>query len=219
MTRTAFSGISAALLGIGATLCAANPVHADATRTTPLARLFPYLEHYYRMAPAERDSFRLVYRLRKPAPALPPALDHPARRTPTPTHGQGVEQQPPDPAMLRDGLFETTARPDQKFSIRMSPEPVVALAASMPTAPSNEAVAEISAGIRRFAGVLGFAAPRLSGVSFDGVRSGEAVFADGRRVPLPMAAGKPVYRPATPAMRGAVRLEFPNAPTDVDFAD
>lgn len=211
--------IRAAWVGLSAALLAASAVHADAVRTVPLVKMFPYLEHYYRLAPTERERFNLEYRFRKPSPSVTAFMVQGARRVPVRTDARNIVQDLPDPVMLQSGVLETSATKDQKFSIGLSPQPVLTLSTSMPAAESAEAVAEISAVIRRFAGVLGFAAPRFNGVRFDGVRSGEAVFADGRRVPLPVVEGKPVYRPNTPAMRGAVRLAFPNAPTDVDFTD
>lgn len=197
----------------------AGAAQAQAVRTVPLEKMFPYLSAYHSMAPAERDSFRIDYRVRKPDAAVTAVMVNGARRVPLQINGAGWVLNAPDAAMLRGGLFETTATREQKFSVGLTVRPVLTLAAAMPAAESAESVREITAGIRRFAGVLGFAAPRITGVAYEGVRSGEAVMADGRRVALPVVDGDPVFRPAAPAMRGAVRLEFPSAPTGVDFAD
>lgn len=210
LSRWVFAGVLAAF-GYG--LAAAQGV-----RTVPLEKMFPYLSAYQSMAPVERDSFRLDYRMRKPDAGVTGVMVNGARRVPIQLDAGGWVQNPPDAAMLRGGVFETTATREQKFSVGLTVRPVIALAASMPAADSAESVAEIGAGIRRFAGVLGFAAPRITGVVYKGVRSGAAVTSDGRRIPLPLEKGEPVYRPTAPAMRGAARLEFPSAPTGADFA-
>jgi hypothetical protein len=59
------------------------------------------------------------------------------------------------------------------------------------------------------------AMPKLSGVVFSGVASGEAELADGRRVALPVVKGMVTFMPS--ALPTAKVLHFPRAPSRVEI--
>lgn len=193
------------------------------TRTVPAQQILPYRAEYLSLRAEERDSFRLEYVLRsKDAGPLPPLnWIRGGVRTPVQLSPQGAVLNPPsDGTALRETQLEIVQSPGEarrQVSLGMSPKPNLTLAPVMPVARPAEAVREIGAAIGRFAGVMGMFAPRMTGVAFVGVPSGQAVFADGRRRALPLDRGRPVYKPDEGPMRNARELVFPSAPTDAAF--
>jgi hypothetical protein len=65
--------------------------------------------------------------------------------------------------------------------------------------------------VRKSAGVLGFAAPRMTRVYFKDSAGGEAVFPDGHAVKLGVLKGFAFYD--TDKQRGAKTLRFSKPPT------
>ncbi len=93
----------------------------------------------------------------------------------------------------------------------MQMQPVVRLAGTMPAAEFAAAIDQCNSAIRRRAGVIGFAVPKMEQVMFVGAGSGQAVLAGGRTVTLPQFKGMPFYRPSE--LPGAEGLKFAKAPT------
>jgi hypothetical protein len=69
--------------------------------------------------------------------------------------------------------------------------------------------------VRKAAGIMAMAMPKLSQVSFPGAPSGEVVMADGKRVPLPLLKGVPSFTPSD--FPSARTLRFPKAPLKTDM--
>jgi len=84
-------------------------------------------------------------------------------------------------------------------------------AAEMNAADITAAVDQANRGIRRAAGVIRFAVPKMAGVQFEGAGSGEVVMADGKRAPLPVVRGHPAFMPASfPAAKTLVLARTPS---------
>jgi len=77
------------------------------------------------------------------------------------------------------------------------------------------AIAQTSAAIARFAGVLAFAAPKIKACTFPGAPSGVAVLPDGKTQPLPLIKGAPAYDPT--AIKGVKLIRLAKAPIVVSL--
>jgi hypothetical protein len=66
-------------------------------------------------------------------------------------------------------------------------------------------------------GLIAFALPKLTGVSFPGAGSGKARLANGSEVQLPVAEGAPFYDPK--AMKGAATILLARVPGRLTFKD
>ena len=183
--RTIFA--AAALLGAALT---ATTAFAE-TRTVPADKLFPFLDSYYKLAPADRSQFHLSYRLHvqgaKPeqvrltlhegSGAIPIDTANPTDLSPLPT-----------PAHLKTATV-TYVRPDgAKFGVELNVTPNAALDRTMDARALAQAVSQAHAGSKKLAGLLALAVPNLDRVVFYGVTSGEVILANGAARPLPTVA-------------------------------
>jgi hypothetical protein len=210
------------LAGLGLAIPAGALAQAIETKQFDAGKLMPYLEQYLTIAPAERDAFRLEYLYRSEGGAPPPTMTlvQGSQRTALRFGAGGLLLNPPTSASGLRGAKVEVQRPagsQGRGSIAMNVVPVMPLGAMIPAAEAIESLNELAAATRRFAGVLGFAAPRIEAVLFTGVASGQAVMPNGGRANLAIKDGKVRYRPLDAAVRGATQLVFPNAPTRVDF--
>lgn len=187
------------LLVAAPALLLAGPALAQARKTVATRRVFPFLDRYLALPAAQRTRFRTAYYLRRegaPAAGLRGWFVVGQARTPMRTNGDGRVSPLPTLAQWRDGELELDAPADSTFSVSMEIEPSLAPAASMPAAPLAEAIEQAQAAVRRVAGVMRFAAPRLTRVSMVGVGSAQVVLAGGRQATLPLAGGHPAFAPA-----------------------
>ncbi|WP_284359194.1 hypothetical protein [Candidatus Phycosocius spiralis] len=136
-------------------------------------------------------------------------------RTPIELNSQGQVLNLPDVNMFKNGVIEIQASLNQG-SVKLSLKPTIALAKSIPVQAVNNSLTDYAAAVSRM-GPASFMIPKLKGVSFEGVSTGRAILADGRKVSLPLEAKKPVFRPAHPNLKSATHLEFDVVPTDVGF--
>mgnify|MGYP001550108757 CR=1 FL=1 len=204
------------LLAALAVLALAAPAHAaDRVVTAPMKKVFPYLEAYLSMPPAERSRFAMAYRLTVDGaanPGLKVAIVRGAERTPLPLDGFGRIARLPNLAMLKsDAKVELAGPQGHKIGLALELEPNVAAAAEMDAHALALACDQATTGAKKAAGVLGFAAPRLDRVVFQGAAGGQAVNAQGRATPLAMVKGNPVFDPAKTPDAKAIR--FTRAPT------
>jgi hypothetical protein len=110
---------------------------------------------------------------------------------------------------------EVGVEPGTKLGLTVSLEPLVAPAADLDAAELAAAIAQAGPGMKKIAGVLGLALPMPKAVLFVGAASGEAVLADGKRVPLPLVKGAPAYDPAV--IPGARRIRLASVPRKLDI--
>jgi len=198
----------------GAAAQSARPAAAKKAEPLRPAKIFPYHETYMRLPAAERTRFQLAYFLLlngRPAPGADVYVEDGGVRTPIAIAPDG-RMQPPPLALLRSKTASVVfPQGTEKFNVQMSLIPTAPLGQEMRAADLAAAIAQANRGIRRAAGVIGLVAPRMGQVKFIGAGSGEAVLADGRRVPLPIVEGAPVYQPA--ALPNARTLVFARKPT------
>lgn len=171
------------------------------TVAVPAKKLFPYLDAYLSLPPAERSRFSMAYRALldgKPATGLKLVLVEGGQRTPLPIDGFGRIGRQPSLAQLRssDAKVEVTGPEGHKLGLALDMEPAVAPAAEIDAHALAQACDQATAGAKKAAGVLGFAAPRLDRVVFEGAAGGQAVTAQGRTVALAVVKGEPVFDPA-----------------------
>ena len=187
-------------------------------RVIDVKKAFPFYDTYLRIPADARDGFRLGYRLSGAPGSARPQMNYLLAHTRTPIDigPTGIVQNLPDSNMLNNGKIEVGAG-QPRISISLDLQPIVPLARTISVEDAANPLNDYAGAIRR-AGPLAALAPKLNGVVFKGVASGEAVFGDGRRVALGSANGGIIFKPAQPNMRGAVSLAFPTSPREVSFA-
>ena len=198
-------------------VAAAGPaIAADAPEGIPAKKLFPFLDLYLGIPPADRTRFVMAYYLRqngKPATGVTLTLiSAGGARSAIPLGPDGRLQRTPALADLMDGKITLVkADPASKFQLSMELQPTTRMADTLPAAELAAAIAQCKAAIKARAGMIGFAAPKIEQVTFAGVPAGTAVFADGRTAALPLYKGMPAWDPA--AMAGVASLKFAKAPS------
>lgn len=193
----------------------------ERTVALPAKKMFPYLEAYLSLPPAERSRFAMAYRALidgKPAVGLKLVLLDGAQRTPLPIDGFGRISRQPSLAQLRSAQakVEVTGPEGHKFGLALDLEPAIAPAAEIDAHALAQACDQATAGAKKAAGVMGFAAPRLDRVVFEGAAGGQAVTANGRTVALAVVKGEPVFDPAK--LPDARVVRFTRAPRRLTLA-
>jgi hypothetical protein len=216
-TNASLIGFSLAALSLVLT-AQAETASSNGARQIPVKKLFPYYDLYLGLPPQDRDGFYLEYLIKSSETNVRPRMVYAlgSVRTPIQLDSKGKILTMPDLNMLRQGKVEVPASaPPGRIMLNL--EPVVPLGRTIPANAVSNSVADYTKAIGR-AGPLALAIPKLTGIAFKGVASGQVVFADGRKVSLPVEGGIPVFRPSQSAMRGAVSLEFPTVPSQAQFA-
>lgn len=224
--RRAVWALAAALVigGLTAVVTAPEPAFAQAAKPKPKIKpkqIFPYWENYLRIPAAERTRFHLAYTLTSNGKPLTDvalfAVDG-ARREPI-AIGPDGRLRPPSLDFFRSktAVIEAPTATGRAFNVQMELLATAPPAREMDAATVAAAIDQANAGIRKAAGPIGMVAPKMARMVFEGAGSGEAVDAQGRRTPLPTAAGgDPVFQPA--AMPNARRLLFARTPVKLQLA-
>jgi hypothetical protein len=189
---------------------------AAAPKALPAKKLFPFLDLYLGIPPAERSRFTMSYYLRQNGKAATAAaivlVGAGGARTPLPVGADGRFQRTPTLADLKAGAtVEIAPHADAKYQLSMELEPIARMAEVMNAADFTAAIVQCAAAIKKNAGVLGFVAPKITQVAFVGVQAGTAVLAGGKTAALPLVKTLPAYSPT--ALPGASQLKFAKAPT------
>lgn len=184
-------------------------------KAPPVRKVFAYYDVYLGVPPAERSRFVMTYYLKvngKPAGGQNLYLVMPGgARTLLTQAADGRFTRLPTLAELKDGVLDVDRKnPTDKFSISMEMQPVVRLGETVAAADLVAALDQCNSAIRKRAGVIGFAVPRMEQVIFVGAGSGSAALAGGKAAPLPLFKGMPFYRPSD--LAGAQTLKFAKAP-------
>jgi hypothetical protein len=189
------------------------------SQSVPLDKMFPFLQAYLELPPAERNLFALDYRLAGEAQALQSvrvALVDKGASAPIAIGADGKFGWLPSLQQFRDkAQVSIEAAKGVRLGLVMSVEPAVRPAQEIDAAELAASIVQAQAGERKVAGVLAFAAPKLTRIAFDGVKSGEAVGPDGRAQPLPLVKGRPVFDPVS--LKGTKTVRFPAAPTRAEL--
>ena len=174
----------------------AAPMARAAARPSAKAdTLYPYLKMYLEAPPGQRDRFVLAYyvmRDRKPAPDVKAALigANGARR-PIAIAGDGRIQTLPSLAELHANIqVELDMPPSDKVGTNLEILATVPPAPRMDTRALELSMQQANAAIAAHAGVLAFAAPKLTCAYMVGAHSGQAVLANGRSTALPLRTGQ-----------------------------
>lgn len=188
MTRRTVLGLLAGLTMLAtATASSAQPAPARKA-PVPAAKLFPYLDRYLKLPPAERTMFGIAYVVTRdgaPARGLKMWLINGASREPIPVGTEGRVERLPTLTQLRTAKVEIEAPADAKFGMRLLPIATLSSAAELSAADLARAVRQADAGAHKAAGLLGLAVPKFDRVSFPGAGGGQAVARDGGVTPLP----------------------------------
>lgn len=204
--------IAAAPLLLAAGL--AGPALGQARKVAPARRLFPFLDRYLQIPAAQRSRFRLAYHLSRdgrPAAGVRAWYVQGEARSPILVAADGRLSPLPTLAQWREAEVELDVPADTPLGVNMSLEAVVTPAARMAAAPLAEAVDQARAAIRRAAGLMGFAAPRMAAVTLRDAGSARVELTGGREAALPLAGGHPRFEPG--AHRGAEAVVCGRAPT------
>jgi hypothetical protein len=203
------------LVAFGFTAIAGSALAAD--KMIDPNKVFPYLQAYWKLPPAERSRFAPAYVFRHNGQplAVPVAIVQGAASNPIPLRADGRVGRLPTLAELDGGKLHVGLDEKDKFTSSMQVEALVKPAAQMEVRDLVAAIDQATAGEKKVAGFVGFMAPKLTEVGFEGVSSGEIRFADGHKAPLPVESGFPVFAPAK--FPGAVTLVFPKAPTRIQI--
>lgn len=188
-------------------------------RSIPVKRAFQFYDIYTGLPAQDRDGFRVSYRLRIPqgAPRLQLVYALGSTRIPIELAADGTVINMPSAAMYANGTIEVPAG-QGRMGIELDLDPVIPLNPTIPVASVSNALYDYRAALRR-AGPLSAFAPKLEAIRFVGGAGGQAVYGDGRRVPLMLAAeGGVLFKPSAPANRGVVSLVFGAVPISATYA-
>lgn len=202
---------------------AAMPALALAEPKPPvkLSKVFPFLDKYLAIPPGERNRFVLSYSFMidgKPAAGLKAMIvEADGRRTPLGFTPDGRVARLPTVAQLASASLVVDAPAETKMGVRLNLEPLIAPAQEIAARDLEASLVQANSGMAKAGGLIAFALPKLTGVSFPGVVSGKARLANGAEVPLPVAQGAPFYDPK--AIKGATTIVLARVPTRLAFKD
>lgn len=196
--------------------------HADAGKTVPATKVFPFLEAMLKVPPAERARIKVTYALRrdgKPVTGVKATLiEAGGVRTPLPIDDQGRFQRLPTLAQLQaKAQLNLDVPADAKFGTAMLLDPVLKPTVEYDARELVATVEESNSAIRKAAGAMAPMAPQMEGLSFLKAESGVAVFPSGSTKPLPTQAGTVVFEPEQ--FKGASRVRLAKLPSAVDYYD
>jgi hypothetical protein len=135
------------------------------------------------------------------------------QRTELPVNAQGRVSYPSLAVLNNKAATLAVDKPDPnvKLNVSMELEATARPATEMSAADMAAAVDQANRGIRRAAGVVRFAVPKMAGVQFENAGSGEVVMTDGKRAALPVIRGHPTFMPTSfPAARTLVFARTPS---------
>lgn len=211
----------ALVLGLAAAAAMPAAGRAEAKPPVKLSKVFGYLDKYLAIPPAQRNRFVLAYYVQmngKPAAGLRAFIVEPdGRRSPLALGPDGRVTQLPTAAQLAKADFVADVPPQTKLGVRLELEPSASPALSYNPRDLEQAIVQANAGMSQAAGLIRFALPKLTGVTFAGAGSGKARLADGHELALPLAEGAPFYDPQR--VKGAVALVLARAPSRLAFKD
>ncbi len=210
------------------TLSMAAPALADPTpapapvmaeKTVDVLRVFPMLDRFLAIPPAERSKLALGYEVRqngqRPADVHLTIVEGDKRAVPTIAPDGKVLRLPTAGDLAAHAQVLVAAPKGAKLSIQLDFGTAIVPAQEISAADCDLAVTQGSSAIKKAAGMIGgFLAPHVTRVSFPGAQGGVALGGDGRVLqPLPLVAGVQVYEPGH--IKGARTLRFSKAPSVV----
>jgi hypothetical protein len=203
-------GRRAALVGMAAALIASGAAAQTGAKSFEAGKLFKYLGLYYRIPAQERSLFKLSYFVEtQGAPVSAVKLSTAAGPMPLAADGE-VLRLPTAEQLRRKEQITIQAPKGTKFGLDLQLESLARPSTEMEAAPLVASVVQANKGIKGAVGLIGFAVPSMGRLEFKNAGSGQAVMADGRRLPLASVAGTPVFDVATPNVRTIVLTRAPS---------
>jgi hypothetical protein len=194
---------------------------ADAKPPVKLAKVFPFLDKYLAIPPAERNHFTLAYSFMvdgKPAAGLRAAIiEADGRRTPLSFGPDGRATRLPNAAQLATASFAADVPPATKMGVSLAVEPLITPSLELAARDLELAITQANAGMAKAGGLIAFALPKLTGIIFTGAGSGRARLTNGADVALPLAEGAPFYDPRI--VKGAATILLARIPARLAFKD
>ncbi len=181
--------------GIAVSILAAPMARAAGRPPAKADTLYPYLKMYLEAPPDQRNHFVLAYyvmRDRKPAPDVKAfLLGANGAKRPIAIAGDGRVGTLPSLAELHTNIqVEIDTPASDKIATNVEILATAAPAARMDTQTLLQAMQQANAAIAAHAGVLAFAAPKLTCAYMIGAHSGQAELANGHNVGLPLRSGQ-----------------------------
>lgn len=208
----------AAAVAAGLALLALAPMASAAPKVVPADKVFPYLENYLKLPAVERSRFSLAYYFtmdgKPPAGLSITAIDG-ATRSPIPLGPDGRVQRLPNLDQLQRVNIEVARPETAKVQLSLSIQPATPMGVEVDARELALSIDQARSGVKKAAGVMGFAAPKMERIYFRGVPGGEAILANGGRVALPVVKGMVMFDPV--ALPQARTLKFPKPPARADI--
>ena len=195
----------------------ASPVIAE--KTVDVLRVFPMLDRFLSIPPADRSKLALGYEVRRdgrPGSDVGLTLLLRGHRVPLPIAPDGKVMRLPTSGDLAEKAQVLVSAPkDSKLAIQLDFGTSISPTNEISAADCDLAVSQAANAIKKAAGMIGgFLAPHVSRVSFPNAEGGVALGVDGRVLqPLPQIAGVEVYEPGH--IKGARTLRFTKPPSVV----
>jgi hypothetical protein len=208
------------LLAAAAAIATPAPTSMEfSQRTQDAAKVFPYVEHFLTIPPAEQSDFTVAYYLKRdgqPAADVAVTLIDNGVRIPVPIDEDGRIERLPTLAEVRDHAMVAFDVPDHThMKVRIGLAPIAPPSTAMDAPALQRAIVQANTAIHRLAGIFQVGVPKLKSALFDGAEGGAAVMADGSTVPLPVKPDGPYYQPSK--LRGAVTLTFTKPAQHIDI--
>jgi len=160
------------------------------TKTVAASQLFPFFDSYLGLPAAERDHFRLEYRVMGDAPATNAHLtlkratgDVPMAMVP-----EGRILTEPTAADLKSAQVIMSAPKGSHYSIGLQIVESEAPAQTLDVAPLKIGIDQARVAAKKAAGLMAMMVPDLETVCFVGAGSGQVTLNDGKTVALKISA-------------------------------
>lgn len=208
-----FFKFTRALFILLAILFASN-ASAQNVRTIKASDVFPYWDKYIALPAATRDGFSLQYSLtlENHAPAVAYFVFQ-GQKTRLIMNANNIITNMPYSGFANT-FVEMHGAGHGRLSLNLVP--IITLANNIPIQSVQNALNDYREGIR-ISGAASLIAPRFNSILFKGVNSGYAIMPNGNRVPLVNTNDGVKYSANMHNLRGAVALNFPNAPNSAEF--
>ncbi len=179
-----------ALAGLGLIAGAAAAQPAVDTDTLPASKVFPYLDVYLGLPPAERDHFRLDYGVvgNGPLANVHLTLKRPSGDVPMTMAADGRIQADLTLADFKSAQVVMTTPKGSHYGIALRIVASSTPAETMEVAPLKAGIDQARTAARKAAGLLAIAVPDFQTVCFVGSGTGQAQLADGKTVALKISA-------------------------------
>ena len=166
-----------------------------AGETVNLSKFFAYLDLYLELPPSQRNRFALAYyayRNMRPDPDLKAFVIQPngARAAVAMDRSGRIMQLPSLSELHGPAMVEIDSNPGDKVGLRLETEARIAPSQTLDAHELVLALDQAQAAISKEAGLLSFTLPKLTCAYFSDAGSGHTILANGRTIPLPVAAGR-----------------------------